>query len=190
MSKEKNKGIKARMGAMAGEILRDAGFVKGKPQSSGSATPEAASQKKPSIWKIKFGQKSVNAQQLSDFFDQLGTLIASGIPMLQTLDFARAAIKHERLNEALVRIAQDVREGASFSEAMGKHPDLFDHVLLECANHSNNKWSAAILTSAFSWILWLVKRAAPNTRSEPVMPTERIINAINVSKRSVPFWLA
>lgn len=73
---------------------------------------------------------SVSAQNLSDFFDQLNTLLSSGISLLQALEFARSAVKNSLLNEALVEIIEKIRSGAQLSEALGAHPKVFDHVVL------------------------------------------------------------
>ena len=73
-------------------------------------------------------QRSVGPQVLSDFFDHLATLLASGIPLLQVLEFIRRATRHEKLIRSLETISEKIRTGAQFSEALLESADIFDSV--------------------------------------------------------------
>ncbi|MBI4372433.1 MAG: type II secretion system F family protein [Candidatus Omnitrophica bacterium] len=78
----------------------------------------------------RFGRKRVSAQNLSDLFDHVGTLLAAGIPMLQALEFSRSAIRHETLRPTLGAIIDSIRHGSLVSAAFGAHPGIFDHVVI------------------------------------------------------------
>ncbi|MBI4358146.1 MAG: type II secretion system F family protein, partial [Candidatus Omnitrophica bacterium] len=73
---------------------------------------------------------SVPPQVLSDFFDHLATLLASGIPLLQALEFTKNATRNKRLTQAIGSLSDKIRSGAHFSDAMGEHPEVFDHIVL------------------------------------------------------------
>jgi len=91
-----------------------------------------------------FSSKSVPPQVISDFFDQLTTLLASGIPLLQALEFTRSATRHAILKEALVDISAKIRTGVQFSEALSLHANIFDRVVMgmirsaEASGHLEN----------------------------------------------------
>lgn len=75
-------------------------------------------------------KKSVPPQALSDFFDHLVTLLASGIPLLTALEFIRGATKHKVLRDSLDGISSKIRSGSQLSEALAQRPDIFDRVVL------------------------------------------------------------
>ena len=75
-------------------------------------------------------KSSVPLQVLADFFDHLATLLASGIPLLRTLEFARGAIKHKKLDWVLGEVISKISSGAQLSEALDAYPSVFDQVVL------------------------------------------------------------
>ena len=49
-------------------------------------TPDAEKKQPRARFQFSFAQKSVSAQTISDFFDQLSTLLASGISLLRAAE--------------------------------------------------------------------------------------------------------
>lgn len=72
----------------------------------------------------------VSSQVLADFFDHLATLLASGTPLLQALEFSRSAVRNKQLNGVLAELSAKIRSGAQFSEALGFYPHIFDRVVI------------------------------------------------------------
>src|SRR5262245_40797736 len=68
-------------------------------------------------FRLRFAAR-VSDRALSDFFDHLATLLASGIPMLRALELGRASTSNQVLLAAIERIARKVREGCVLSEAL------------------------------------------------------------------------
>lgn len=67
----------------------------------------------------------VSDQALSDLFDHLATLMASGIPLLRALDLARSSTANQALLQAVERIVKKVRGGYVFSEALQEDTAIF-----------------------------------------------------------------
>ena len=57
---------------------------------------------------------------ISRFCRTLGTLIASGVPILSSLDIARDVVGNEVLSESIGRARQDVKEGESITNPLRK----------------------------------------------------------------------
>lgn len=74
---------------------------------------------------LKIGQPSVKTMQLVIFSRQLATLVASGIPIVGSLDVLTKQIEDKVFQQILGRIRDDVEAGSSLSEALGKHPRVF-----------------------------------------------------------------
>jgi len=74
---------------------------------------------------IRLGQPSVKIVQLVIFSRQLATMVASGIPIVGSLDVLAKQVEDRTFRQILSRVRDDVEAGASLSEALGKHPRVF-----------------------------------------------------------------
>jgi general secretion pathway protein F len=57
---------------------------------------------------------------------QIGTLLASGIPLMGTLNAVIEQAEERRLKAVLMDIRERVSQGVAFSDALGAHPRLFN----------------------------------------------------------------
>ena len=62
------------------------------------------------------------------FSRQLATLVGAGLPLIQSLNSVRDQSASKPLKEVLGKIINDVESGTALSEAMGRHPRVFDNV--------------------------------------------------------------
>src|ERR671914_1121974 len=70
--------------------------------------------------------KRVKAQELTIATRQLATMISSGMSLLRALYVLEEQTKSDKLKEALQQVRKDVEAGISLSDAMRKHPDIFN----------------------------------------------------------------
>jgi type IV pilus assembly protein PilC len=70
--------------------------------------------------------KRVKAQQLTIASRQLSTMISSGMSLLRALYVIEAQTENEKLKAAFTGVRKDVEAGISFSDALGKYPDIFN----------------------------------------------------------------
>ena len=70
--------------------------------------------------------KRVKAQELTIATRQLSTMVSSGMSLLRALYVLEEQTKSEKLKEALQQVRKDVEAGISLSDAMRKHPDIFN----------------------------------------------------------------
>jgi type IV pilus assembly protein PilC len=76
---------------------------------------------------LKFLQgNTVKSKVLTSFTRQLATLIDAGLPLLRGLDVLRKQEKHPVLRRTLIRLAEAVEGGSTFSEALAQHPKVFN----------------------------------------------------------------
>ena len=61
---------------------------------------------------------------------QLATLVKVGIPILEGLDTLAKQAKNRVLQKAIVKVIQEVEAGSSLSDALGRHPRIFDEVYI------------------------------------------------------------
>jgi type IV pilus assembly protein PilC len=75
---------------------------------------------------VKRGGRGVKPKDLQIFTRQLATLLASGIPIIQSLDVLARSSRSPALNTALIDVVASVSTGKRFAEALADHPRVFD----------------------------------------------------------------
>ncbi len=70
--------------------------------------------------------RKVPVARLSEFTVQLATLLDAGIPIVRALRILEGQMPPGPFKDVLRQITQDVESGSSLSEAMEKHPKVFD----------------------------------------------------------------
>ncbi|RJP17447.1 MAG: type II secretion system F family protein [Candidatus Abyssobacteria bacterium SURF_5] len=68
----------------------------------------------------------VKKKQITLFTRQLATLIDAGLPLLRSLSILYDQQKPGKLKNILDDLVNDVQSGTTFSEALAKHPKVFD----------------------------------------------------------------
>lgn len=80
--------------------------------------------KAPEIqFKIGTGVKKVD---ISRFTRQFATMIGAGLPMVQCLDILATQMENRELAKIITQVKDGVQGGATLSEALGRHPKVFD----------------------------------------------------------------
>lgn len=82
---------------------------------------------------LKLAGPSVKTEHLVIFSRQLATMVASGIPILGGIEVLRDQIDETGFKQILGRLRDDIEAGASFSEALGKHPRVFSEFFVNMA---------------------------------------------------------
>jgi len=68
----------------------------------------------------------VKTKHVSTFTRQLATLIDAGLPIVRSLAILEDQVESVVFRDKIHRLSQDIESGASLSEAMSKHPRVFD----------------------------------------------------------------
>ncbi len=69
---------------------------------------------------------SINAKDLQIFTRQLSTLLASGIPIMQSIDTLSSGSKSANLNAALKGVSSDISRGKRLGDSMAEYPRIFN----------------------------------------------------------------
>jgi len=72
----------------------------------------------------------VKTRDIVVFTRQFATMIDAGLPIVQCLDILQAQATVKPMRRAIQAIKDDVEAGASFNEALRKHPKLFDELYI------------------------------------------------------------
>lgn len=72
----------------------------------------------------------VGLKDLSAFTRQLATLIGAGLPLMRSMQILYEQVENKNLKEAIQDITASVEGGSTLSEAMGKHPRIFNRLFV------------------------------------------------------------
>jgi type IV pilus assembly protein PilC len=67
----------------------------------------------------------VKTQEVIDFANQLATLVASGVTILMSLDLLAGQTRKKVLKQIIIGLTEEIREGGSLSQALGRYPKVF-----------------------------------------------------------------
>src|SRR2546423_12507021 len=74
-----------------------------------------------------FGRfKKVKAQELTVATRQLSTMISSGMSLLRALYVLEEQARSDKFREALTAVRKDVEAGIGLSDALARHPAIFN----------------------------------------------------------------
>jgi type IV pilus assembly protein PilC len=74
--------------------------------------------------------KKVKAHELTVATRQLSTMISSGMSLLRALYVLEDQCENDKLKETWADVRKDVEAGISLSEALGRHPDIFNDLYI------------------------------------------------------------
>jgi type IV pilus assembly protein PilC len=81
--------------------------------------------KESSLGQITIGS-GVTSKDLQIFTRQLATMIDAGLPLVQCLDILAAQTPNKIFQRILSQVKSAVEQGATFSDALKRHPKVFD----------------------------------------------------------------
>jgi len=129
--------LKAR-GLFPTEVRPESGSTKAassgrnvEPAARAPSAVRAAEPKKGRVldWEIRVPfVRPVTAKEQAVFTRQLGTLLKAGMPLLRSLEVLARQEKNRAFRTIVERVAEDIRSGGTLSEAMARHPAVFDRL--------------------------------------------------------------
>jgi len=85
--------------------------------------------KKPKEFNLSFGSP-VSEKELVVFIRQFATMIDAGLPLVQCLEILSSQGDNKAFNGILKEIKAYVEQGGTFSDALKKHPKIFDSLFV------------------------------------------------------------
>ena len=83
------------------------------------------------FWNISPSWKTGSTErELVVFVRQFSTMIDAGLPLVQCLDILQQQQESRAFKRILKQVKKDVEEGATFSDAIKKHPKAFDNLFV------------------------------------------------------------
>jgi type IV pilus assembly protein PilC len=114
----------------AGEIEADSKAAVGEQLRQRGLIVLDVSEKKSPVNVEDFFKKwrGVDMRELAVFSRQFATLVASGMPMLRTLQTLEEQTQDDQIREAAAGVRADVEAGSTLEQAMERYPKVFDRL--------------------------------------------------------------
>jgi type IV pilus assembly protein PilC len=122
----------------------------------------------------------VKAQDVIDFSYQLATLIESGVSILTALELLKGQAPRPVIGKLIGGLAEELRGGSSFSQALGKYPGVFSYTYCQVVKASEQ---AGNLEAGLRQVAsYMEKRAATTSRVRRALayPAVVLLMAIGV----------
>jgi type IV pilus assembly protein PilC len=131
--------------------------------------------------------KTVKATELAVFARQLSTMISSGMSILRALYVLEEQTESKFLKETIVSVRKDVEAGLALSDAMARHPKVFNTLFVAMTQAGE---TGGVLEDALVRVADQLQKDAALRRqikSAMIYPTLVIIFAIGVMMALVAF---
>jgi type IV pilus assembly protein PilC len=131
--------------------------------------------------------KTVKAGELAVFSRQLSTMISSGMSILRSLYVLEEQTDNKFLTETIVAVRKDVEAGLALSDAMSRHPKVFNPLFVAMTRAGE---AGGVLEDALMRVADQLQKDASlrkQIKSAMVYPTVVIIFAIGVMMALVAF---
>jgi len=79
-------------------------------------------------------KKAVKAKDIALFSRQMATMMASGVPLVQSFDIIGKGHDNPSMQELIMAVKADVEAGNPFADALAKHPRHFDDLYCNLVN--------------------------------------------------------
>lgn len=117
------------------------------------------------------GAKKIQTKELPAFTRQMGAMLSSGLPVVQTL----VALEEQTSNQVFKTVIQGVRAqiegGASFSEALSQYPDVFDELYVNMLRAGESGGLLAETTTRIASYLESSQRLKRKVKSAMMYPS-------------------
>lgn len=130
--------------------------IKGEQVSSSSALVKADLRRRgitPSKVRRKskplFGarKKKITSTDITVYSRQMATMMAAGIPLVQSFDIVSRGCDNPSMQELIGKIKEDVESGKTFAEALGKHPKYFNELFCNLVHAGEQSGSLETMLS-------------------------------------------
>lgn len=153
-----------------------------------SATKKAGPSAGPRRRKKVPGAKKIVAKDLPTFTRQLAAMLSSGLPVVQTLDALEEQSVNKVFKNVIAGIRAQIEGGASFSEALGQYPDIFDELYISMLRAGETGGMLAETTARIATYLEASNRLKRKVKSAMMYPTIVMTVALGLAAAMI-IWI-
>ncbi len=138
-----------------------------------------ASEKGREISIPKLGaKKKVGAKELAVFTRQFSVMIDAGLPLVQCLDILAQQQNNPFFKDVLFQVRQQVEEGSTLSDALAKHPKVFDALYTHMVEAGETGGVLDLILQRLATLIEKVVKLKRSIVSASIYPTAVIVVAV------------
>jgi len=117
------------------------------------------------------GARKIKSKELPAFTRQLGAMLSSGLPVVQTLTALEDQTTNQVFKTVIAGVRTQIEGGASFSEALSKYPDVFDELYISMLKAGESGGLLAETTTRIAAYLEATQRLKRKVKSAMMYPS-------------------
>lgn len=168
-----NKRGRKVQGIMRGNTLKQ---IRAQLRQQG-ISPGKISRKRQPLFK----RSKVTGKEIASLTRQMATMLAAGVPLLQSLDMIARGTDNEKLRSLIVAVAQDVSSGSQLAESLRKHPNYFDDLYCDLVHAGEQSGSLESIYDRIATYREKAEELKAKIKKALVYPTAVILVAIGVT---------
>ncbi|MDD4817467.1 MAG: type II secretion system F family protein [Victivallaceae bacterium] len=126
---------------------------------------------------LSLGPNKIKRKDLMVVTRQLATLLEAGLPLIRSLRTLERQNKRMNVKRVLGNVADSVEEGATFSEALTKHPRTFDKLYLNMVKAGEAAGAMETILSRLAFFMEKNARIIGKIKSAMIYPIAVLIIA-------------
>lgn len=127
------------------------------------------------------GKKKITGQDISVFARQLATMMAAGVPLVQSFEIVGRGHENPTMSELILTIKADVEGGTNLADALGKHPLYFDDLFVNLVRAGEQSGALETLLDKIATYKEKTEALKAKVKKALFYPTAVIIVAFIVS---------
>jgi len=110
--------------------LKDRGLTVVEVKELDARFTEGASAKRARMPLSRVSFARINAGELAVFWREFATMVAAGLPVVDSLESIGAEMEHVKMRKVLADVTASMWEGFNLSQSLGKHPKVFSPMVI------------------------------------------------------------
>jgi type IV pilus assembly protein PilC len=134
------------------------------------------------------GAKKIMVKELPTFTRQMGAMLSSGLPVVQTLDALEEQAGNKVFKTVIAGVRTQIEGGASFSEALSLYPDIFDDLYISMLRAGESGGLLAETTTRIATFLEAWIRLRRKVKSAMMYPSV-VMSVALILAASMIIWI-
>ncbi len=133
--------------------------------------PEVLRPRGASSGRRSVARRSVSQKALTQFTTQLSTLQDAGLPIVRSLKILEGQMERGPFKYVLADVTEDVESGSPLSEALAKHPSVFDHLYSNMVKAGEAGGVLDVILSRLAGFMEKAQRLRRRVKGAMIYPT-------------------
>jgi len=128
--------------------------------------------------KSLISRRRIRSEDLMIFTRELSTMISAGFPLLTSIEILREDLHNPDVEDVLIRLASNLKEGQSLSASLEQYPDVFPRLYINLVKAGEASGELERILQSLAQYLEISERIRRKIQASMVYPVILIITSI------------